>query len=160
MGLCRPEPLLPLYGVLSSNTEAFQRPPTRSGSWQRWQSRFSIRHDGDAPYQHYQPNTNTPNEYQRVPTRPTAGQQNTKDNSCHTPRTKAAEASRSEICNHADGRAGKDDHHATLRQSLKVRCLDRSPSARETTLRRAQVGQRYRQGRGWPRRWSGAKMQP
>jgi hypothetical protein len=27
---------------------------------------------------------------QRVPPRPTAGQQNTKDNSCHTPRTKAA----------------------------------------------------------------------
>jgi hypothetical protein len=39
-------------------------------------------------------NTNQTNEDQRVPARPVADQQNTKDNSCHTPRTKAAAGKR------------------------------------------------------------------
>jgi len=42
-------------------------------------------------------NTNKANEDQHVPARPAADQQNTKDNSCHTLRTKAAEAIQSEF---------------------------------------------------------------
>ena len=47
--------------------------------------------------------TNT-NAYQRVPTRPTEYQQNTKGNSCHTTRTKAAGASQPEM------RAANQEH--------------------------------------------------
>ncbi len=41
-------------------------------------------------YQQDQRRPTKTNEDQRVPARPAADQQNTKDNSCHTPRTKAA----------------------------------------------------------------------